>query len=363
MGTVDAPRALAVGRLDGDRIPDLVVASSGLRDVAVYPGRGDGTFGSGSRLRAGVAPTAVAIGDLDGDGKNDILVLNYGDDNLSFFRGRGDGGFDEPGWVWVGMFPTALALRDLDGDGRSEAVIGFGRGRRVAVVRVLGDGLSATEEIPVTGTAPWAVAVDDLDGDGRPEIVSANGDSANVSVLSGGGAFTPALVFGAGPDPRDVAVADFDGDGRKDVVELLGSGVAVLLNESTFPGAVPAIADFVLRPGASAASFTIAWRTVSESDLIGFRLVAVDRSGIAEVGEVRVDCRECDTGLGSAYRVVLPRPPQGRTFYVDLLHQDGTSERFGPAVRIAPGRATVTPGKDAGRGKGHPVPGSNPPKP
>ena len=77
---------------------------------------------------------------------------------------------------------------------------------------------------------------------------------------------------------------------------------------------------------------------------------------------MRIDCRQCDTGLASPYQVVLPRPPQGRTFYLELLHRDGTSERYGPAVRSAPARAAVAPGKESG-GKGRGTSGTKTSKP
>ena len=59
----------------------------------------------------------------------------------------------------------------------------------------------------------------------------------------------------------------------------------------------------------------------------------------------RADCRECDTGFGATYQVLLPRAPQGRLYYLDVLHHDGTTERFGPAVKSAAGRS-------AGAGRG-----------
>ena len=353
-GTVDAPWDMAAGQIDGDRFPDLVVTSDGLRNVAVLPGRGDGTFGPPTLLRAGVAPTGTVISDLDGDGKNDLLVLNFGDDDLAFFRGHGDGGFDPPQFLGVGGFPTSLALRPL-GDGRADVVIGHGRGHIVSVVRGLGDGLFAVEDFPLFATAPWVVAVDDLDRDGRPDIVSGNRDTGNISFLSGasaapavGGSPATRMTFGAGAEPRDLAIGDFDNDGRKDVLVLLATGLAVLLNESADPGG-PAVVDFTLRPAALPGTFALSWRTIAESDVAGFRLVAVSRTGAVAAGEVRADCRECDTGFGATYNVLLPRAPQGRLYYLDVLHQDGTTERFGPAVKSPAGRSA-----GAGRGGASP---------
>ena len=347
-GTVDEPRDLAAGRLDGNRFPDLVVSTGSGRDVAVMRGRGDGTFGPAQVLQAGLTPTGVAIGDVDGDHAGDLVVVSYADDSLSIFRGHGDGGFDPPVSVSVGTIPTSVALRPL-GDGRSEAVVGFGRGRRVQVVRGLGDGLYAVAQASVSGSAAWAVAVGDLDRDGRPDIASANRHSGNVSAIA---AEIPGpLSFGAGSEPRELAIADVNSDGRKDIVVLLASALAVLLNQGIAPG-LPAVDDFEFHPAAAPGAFAIGWRTSAETDIAGFRLMSLDRTGAVAM-ERRVDCAECTTGLGAAYRLLLPRPSQGRIWVLEVLRTDGSSERVGPAAKSAPGRSgpagKVGPGSKQGQ--------------
>ncbi|HZN04220.1 MAG TPA: hypothetical protein VFD06_11620, partial [Candidatus Polarisedimenticolia bacterium] len=120
--------------------------------------------------------------------------------------------------------------------------------------------------------------------------------------------------------------------------------IAVLLNDGGGLPLTAGIADFALRPGASPGALAITWRTVAERDVEGFRLVEVGRLG-TPAAETLVDCAECASGLGSSYRLLLARPAQGRTFYLDVLHSDGTSERFGPAIKTAPGRDAVGQGK------------------
>ena len=75
------PKAAVVRDLDGDGKGDLAVAAAGPGQVALFTGKGDGTFVSGSGIdqidaNVGAAPTDLAFGPIDGDAKPDLLVPN-----------------------------------------------------------------------------------------------------------------------------------------------------------------------------------------------------------------------------------------------------------------------------------------------
>ena len=67
---------LAVGDLNLDGNPDLVVANSGANNVSVLLENGNGTFHAAVNYAVDVQPSSVAIGDLNGDGKPDLVVAN-----------------------------------------------------------------------------------------------------------------------------------------------------------------------------------------------------------------------------------------------------------------------------------------------
>src|SRR5262249_18541734 len=77
LGSAGAPCAVAVADLNGDGIPDLVVAN--YDTVSVLLGRGDGTFGPPQTVANGSNLKAVAVADLNGDGHPDLVVANAGD--------------------------------------------------------------------------------------------------------------------------------------------------------------------------------------------------------------------------------------------------------------------------------------------
>src|SRR5690606_38652189 len=91
-----SPISLAVGDINGDSDPDIVVANFGsffVGTVSVLIGNGNGGFTAGTTLRTRTQPSAVDIGDLNGDGMNDLVVANFGADSISIFAGNGAGQF------------------------------------------------------------------------------------------------------------------------------------------------------------------------------------------------------------------------------------------------------------------------------
>jgi hypothetical protein len=77
-----SPRSITIADMNGDGIPDLVVANATDCDfcdygVGVLLGRGKGTFDAGSTyLAGGAGADSVAITDLNGDGKPDVVVAD-----------------------------------------------------------------------------------------------------------------------------------------------------------------------------------------------------------------------------------------------------------------------------------------------
>ena len=92
---------LAIGDLDGDGIPDIVIQPPAAAGVAaIYSGNGDGTFHASAlytaTLPAAATVTSAVIGDVNADGHPD-LVLQYQAANLTaginVYLGDGKGNF------------------------------------------------------------------------------------------------------------------------------------------------------------------------------------------------------------------------------------------------------------------------------
>jgi hypothetical protein len=246
---------LAVADLNGDGKPDIAVVNYGLTgsgSVGVLFGNGDGTFRRGNTYAAGGGPTAIAIGDLNGDGKPDLVVANQGcpglDSNcVGVLLGNGDGSFQPVAifsdgiWGWAGGegISTPIMIADVNGDDKPDLLVvsQTDRNYRDGFVGVLlgnGDGtFKPVKTYDSGGFAAFSGIVADVNGDGMPDVVVVNctitgftdcfTNEATVGVLlgNGDGSFQPVRKFstgGAGSFFLPVVVADVNSDGKPDIL-------------------------------------------------------------------------------------------------------------------------------------------------
>ncbi|WP_328679048.1 trypsin-like serine protease [Streptomyces sp. NBC_00343] len=121
-------RILAPGDVTGDYLPDLVsVDSAGV--LWIYPGKGNGTFSSPSRVGGGWSQYNVLVGhgDFNGDGKADLLARNKSTGVLYLYKGAGksgSGAFAARVKVrtW-GSYNAFDAVGDFTGDGKADLLI------------------------------------------------------------------------------------------------------------------------------------------------------------------------------------------------------------------------------------------------
>jgi ELWxxDGT repeat protein len=247
------PYSVAIGDLNGDGKPDLVVANRTSNTVSVFRNTGSaGTISYASRMNfaAGSKPWSVAIGDLDGDGKADLAVVNNGSNTVSVFRNTGSNGifdFDTKVDFTTGTGPFSVSINDLDYDGRADLAVANYSSSTVSVFRNTGSPGSISYALKVdfaTGTFPTSVAIGDIDGDTKADLAITNNNTNNVSVFRntssvGTVSFTTKVDFSTGLQPFTVVMGDVDGDSKSDlVITNLGSKTTSIFRNTGSQGAV-----------------------------------------------------------------------------------------------------------------------------
>lgn len=250
-----APFYVAVGDFNGDGKLDLVTANANSNNVSILLGKGDGTFQDAVNYSVGIEPEWVAMGDFNRDGKLDLAVTNVnasGIGNVSILLGNGDGTFQTATNYTAGPNPESVAVGDFNMDGKLDLAVVNATTFNVSILLGNGDGTFQTAVDYPVGLVAFSLLVADFNGDGKLDLavgdITNNGPS-NVSILlgNGDGTFQTAVnyIAGANNGSNWLAAGDFNGDGRLDlVIGNLGSNasgnVSILLGngDGTFQPAV-----------------------------------------------------------------------------------------------------------------------------
>ncbi len=236
------PSSIALGDLDLDGDPDLVVASPG-GTVQVLLGDGAGSFVPQAPLALGGAVSDVALAELDGDGDLDVIATVTGLGQLRLLDGDGLGGLAPDTVVAVAGQPTRLALADFDLDGLTDVAYLDQSGSGVHLMGGTGPGTYETCGVFTTNLSDGWLDAADFDGDGDPDLVSAqsgnqlalysgttdpNNAFAGKIFPAGAASFTDAQIAydpasGGGPTPAPIFADPLAAVGAPDSVEAIGT--------------------------------------------------------------------------------------------------------------------------------------------
>ena len=236
------PRAVAVVDVNGDNKPDIVVACYTANNVVVFLNIGNGTFLAQTTYPTGAGsnPRSIAVGDVNSDNKPDIVVGSYTSNNIGVFLNAGNGTFLAQTTYSTGASsnPSSVAIADVNNDNNPDIVIVSYTSNNVGIFLNAGNGTFLTQTTYSTGfgSNPRSAIVADVNNDNKPDIVVACFSSNNVGILLnvGNGTFLAQTTYstGASSNPRTAVVADVNNDNKPDIVVacFTSNNVAVFPN-------------------------------------------------------------------------------------------------------------------------------------
>jgi hypothetical protein len=208
----------AFGDLDGDGLPELLLACAG--GLRILWNQGGQLADRPALARTMQRSTSVTVADFDGDGMLDAHVSEYGVPGTptamagpgALLISRGDGVLEDAATGWPGRHAWSSLAADLDRDGQLDlfiasetwgdfldeqhASLDFGAGVDANGLPRFDDSANAT--LMKRYTAPMGAAIADLAGDGTYQM---------VATLIG-----PSLFLSPGADPRTFAGSSYFGN-------------------------------------------------------------------------------------------------------------------------------------------------------
>jgi FG-GAP-like repeat len=223
--------ALAVGDLNGDKLPDLVLL--GENNIYFFAQNPDHTLAEPQKIPYSGEVNAMEVLDINGDGRDDLLLVNYFNQNPFRFRLQNDQGELEPEIYFTYLPIRSYFADDLDGDHKTEVLTIAQNSGRAAIsdfVEKPAEPLSGDfkqgqfQVLPLNRTTRtqrgilWA----DVNGDGLADLLVAEPDSGQLSLYlqKSDGTLAGVKTFSTFAGVSELAVSDWDGSGTPQIFLL-----------------------------------------------------------------------------------------------------------------------------------------------
>ena len=225
-----ARRGLLWADVNGDGLPDLLVAEPDSGQISIYFQQPDGSLAAPKTFPTLAGISDLAVADWNGDGKPEIFMLSADERQVGVTRLDEKQRLPFPTLIPLDGKPLALATGKLQADGKPVLAViveqeskGDQEGGRLLIVRTA-DGKTKTQKLSKNFKAnPTTLAFHDADQDGLTDLVIlmpyekvkilrqvAGKDFEELDVDPPGGARELAQPW--------LAAADIDGDGKPELL-------------------------------------------------------------------------------------------------------------------------------------------------
>jgi len=228
----DMENGIAVGDLNRDGFPDIVVASRHVQADPPHKGyilaylqdkNTPGTYATPVAYEVGPDPWGLALADINNDGWLDVAVVGeqMPDAYILFADSVMPGSFLPAVKYTCGASPQVIACADLNDDQLPDLAVAKGTG---AVALLFQDKDNPGTFLPALLTGPQegslSVAIGDMNGDVLPDLAATGAEDVSLmfQLSDQAGIFDDLQQFAVGERPSCLVMADFDANNSNDII-------------------------------------------------------------------------------------------------------------------------------------------------
>ena len=247
----NGPSSIAFGDFNNDTHPDIVVSQLSYDYVAIFLGRGDGSFKDRTTYETGWPSQPVVVADLNKDSRLDIIVLHFARDSVGILLGHGNGSFANMTPYSTSTSAISLAVADFNSDTQLDIVI-LNTEKNIDILFGYGNGSFAKRVKRPLKIVGYLMVIDDFNGDTQTDIVVVDGGGRiNVLLGYGNGSFANQIIYRTGTSIQQIAVGDLNNDNRLDIVvsavyDYMNIGVLLGYGNGSFANLMTSVLDMSL---------------------------------------------------------------------------------------------------------------------
>lgn len=215
--------SVATGDFNNDGRVDVVGASAYSvgwpETLVIYLNQPDGSFVE-NVIESGSSRTLVEAADLNGDNVPELVVASIFSNSVFLYRNNGLGSFTRTTLLTGFNRPEDITFFDLDGDGDLDIITTASSGNRIHWLENDGSAGFVNRVVSSSIGRPLATDAGDFNNDGSIDLVTIS-DSSNALIFlenDGSENFSSTTVGTGFIGVKDLEVVDFDDDSQLDVV-------------------------------------------------------------------------------------------------------------------------------------------------
>jgi hypothetical protein len=217
-----AQRGIRWADVNGDGLPDLLVAEPESGQLSVYLQQADGTLATPKKFPTLAGVSQIVVGDWNNDGHPEIFLLSKDENAIGTTRFDADGHLAFPTLLPLNGKPLLMSLGTLKKNGKPTLAIIVDKDGQRSLVTVTADGKTKSQKLSdAFKSNPVTLAFQDANQDGLTDLVILIPyEKVKVLLQKSSGDFDEADVEppGGALDQPWLATADVDGDGKPELL-------------------------------------------------------------------------------------------------------------------------------------------------